>query len=126
MSLTGFGKVFDVNDSEYAYITSRVRPVAGKKTLNFYVPKIMGAIVGVEPGKTCKENIVINKLFDNDQKCMPTYAKQVTRAKSFAATVKENCNWMDKLDKSGYIPKDTQFIVEFLNGNISTPVITTK
>ena len=121
MSLTGFNKIFEVNESEYAYNPTAYKPVAGGKTITLYVPKLMGAITSIG-----SENIIINGLFDNAKECMPVYNKKVTKSKSFSPTVKDNCNWLDKLTSGGYIPANSRFTVEFLNGNIATPVVTTK
>jgi tricorn protease-like protein len=121
MSITGFNKIFTVESSEYGYAASSFKPVHSGKNISIYVPKIMGAITG-----TGKDTIVANKMFDNDDACKITYSKTVNRAKAFSPTVDTNCNWLDKLNSAGLVPKGTRFNVEFLNGNIATPYVTTK
>lgn len=121
MSITNRDKVFDVNDSEYGYTVSTFRPVASGSKINLYVPKIMGAITDTGIG-----TIAINGLFANDKSCKPTFATKVLRSKSFAVTLKDNCNWLDKVNGSGVVPSGTMFTVEFLNGSIAEPYATTK
>jgi hypothetical protein len=121
MSITSTDKIFSVNDSEYGYAVDSFHPVSAGKTINLYVPKIMGDLI-----KDGSETISTSKIFDNASDCKPVYATKVQKIKSLPVTVKENCNWLDKLNSKGYIPKDSMFVVEFLNGNISTPYATTK
>ena len=121
MSITNRDKIFNVNESEYGYSVSAFKPVPSGSKITLYVPKIMGAITDTGTG-----SIVINGLIANDKACKPVFATKVSRSKAFSVTIKENCNWMDKISGSGVVPKGTMFNVEFLNGNILEPYATTK
>ena len=121
MSITSTDKIFEVADSEYAYNVKAFKPVCSGKTLSIHVPKIMGSIT-----LEGNQSIVVNGLFDNATACKPTYATKVKCIKAITATLKENCNWLDKVNSSGTVPKNSMFNVEFLNNNIQTPYITTK
>lgn len=121
MSMTSTDKIFNVNEQEYGYCCNSFKPVASGNSIAMYVPKLMGNIKSVTP-----ETIVINNLFDNANDCKPVFAKKVTKSKSLMALLKENCNWLDKVTGSGIVPKGTMFTIEFLNGCISNPYVTTK
>ena len=44
MSITGFSKIFSVNDSEYGYAKYGFMPGPSGMKIDVYVPKLMGAI----------------------------------------------------------------------------------
>lgn len=121
MSITGTSKIFQVEDGEYGYNVGSIKPVPSGHTVNMYIPKIMGAIES-----TGVETISINNLFDNDSQCRPTFSTRVYKTKSIPVKIKENCNWLDKVTAEGYVPSNSMFIVEFLNGDISSPYATSK
>ena len=121
MSLTNMDRIFEVNESEYGYSAGAFRPTASGRSIPLYIPKLMGAITSIGP-----ESIIINGLFANAKECKPLFATKVNRSKSISVIVKENCNWLDKVNSSGIVPSGSMFNVEFLNGNISTPYATTK
>ena len=121
MAITGTDKIFSVNDSEYGYTIKDEKPVASGGSIDIYVPKLMGDIDKVTP-----ETINIDKLFDNASDCKPSFSTRVSRMKSFKPVLKSNCNWIEKINSKGVIPKGTMFTIEFLNGNIATPYLTTK
>lgn len=119
--MTSFNKVFSVDAQEYGYSCGSFSPVSSGSSIPVYVPKLMGGITA-----TGTDTISTNALFDNASDCKPVFNTKVNRTKSFNATVKQNCNWLDKVNSAGVVPSGTMFTVEFLNGNISSPYVTTK
>lgn len=121
MSITNFEKIFIVGENEYGYSSDKFLPIPSGKTINMYVPKLMGAITSIGT-----ESITINGLFANDAECKPTYTTKVKKTNYMAVKLKDNCNWLNKINSDGYIEKGTKFTVEFLNANIASPFTTTK
>lgn len=121
MSLTGIDKIFSVEDQEYAYSAVYRYPASTGSTFELYVPKIMGTL-----SATGRATINGNGLFANASDCMPSYSKSINFGKYFHAKVRHYCSWSDHIDIKGKVPKGTEFTVEFLNGNISSPYMTTK
>lgn len=120
MSITALKKVFNVGESEYAYLAEATAPTSTGK-VSLHIPKLMGNLNGEGP-----DTINTSGLFANSKECMPVFSTKVTRVKSIRAQVKKNCNWLGKVNSAGVVPAGTQFIVEFLNGNIASPYVTTK
>jgi hypothetical protein len=121
MSITSTSKIFSVNDSEYGYCCGSFRPVSSGSTIAMYVPKLMGAI-----NATGGDNIVINNLIANASDCRPTFSTYVRRSKAFSPILKDNCNWLNKVNGDGVVPAGTMFTIEFVNGNIDAAYVTTK
>lgn len=121
MSMTGTDKIFKINDTEYGYNVYSFMPGPSGLKIEVYVPKLMGAIT--DEGERYIDN---DKLFINADECMPLYDRKIKLTKSFHATLKNNCMWLDKINSAGVCVKNTQFVIEFLNGNITQPYVTTK
>lgn len=120
MSITSTDKIYNVGESEIAYGGGFYPPKSGGM-ISVYVPRLMGAIKS-----TGKESIKINNLFANAPECKPAFNTSVTIVKTMPARVRENCNWLDKLAGNGKVKANSQFTIEFLNGNITEANITTK
>ena len=121
MSLTSLDKIFTVEEQEYGFAAESFRPVASDGKMKVYIPKLMGDI-----RKVGSEGLVTNSLFDNATECKPIYKTTVCHSNQLEVTIKSNCNWLDKVDENGIVPKGTVFNIEFLNKNISEPYATTK
>lgn len=122
MAITSYNKIFQTEDQEYAYAAEPFYPPSAGGTAPLYVPKIMGS-------GACKaiETINASGIFDNASECKPSYMKKIHKVAKFYPVLKSNCIWRDTpLLPDGRVPKGTPFIVEFVNGNISSPYFTTK
>ena len=116
--LTGFSKIFELEDTQYCYNIERCNPVPAGGRIKMYIPKVMG-----QQSKGT-EGFAGKGIFANEVK--PSCASTVTKKDYIWVTRRDNQVWKDKLDSQGKIPKWTMHTVEFLNGNISKPYITTK
>ena len=121
MALSGPDNLFPLNESEYAYAYEAFKPVASGKTIKITVPKVTGNIT-----QTGKISIRLSNTFVNASACKFTYTSKVTLINYISATVKENCNWLDKLNTKGLVPKDAKFNVEFVNGSVTNPRVLTS
>lgn len=121
MAITGFDSVFSVDNYEYGYTVEDCMPVKYGEYLKLYVPKLMGAITF-----TGKDFIKANQLIVNSKECWPDISKKIQLEKYMNVQVRCNDGWENKVNENGIIPKNTEFIVEFINGNIQRPFTTTK
>lgn len=120
--ITELGRIFNVENSEYGYTIEDIEPVKLGECINLYVPKLMGAI-DCEAGTY---NIITNKLFKNARECRPNIDKRITLLNSIPVEMKSSTGWETKVNENGIVPKGTRFIVEYINGNIQNPIVTTK
>ena len=104
-------------ESEFGYAYEDFYPVPSGETIKLTVPRITGTVqdVGINMGVSggCYEN-------------KPPYNKIITGIDYINATMKENCDWLDKLNNKGIIEKGYQFVVDFENANPTEPYATTK
>ena len=121
MAITGTTNVFPINESENAFAAEAFKPVASSHTIQILVPKVTGNITETGVASVNAQNI-----FDNEASCRPVPAGTINRKKSITAKVKENVIWLDKLTAGGVVPAGSSFNVEFVNGNITNPQVTTK
>ena len=121
MALTGFSRVFEVEDTEYGYNTEDFVPVAAGETIKMWVPKIMGTINGIGSDKVGN-----NGMFDNAPDCKPSYSTTVGRQNYLSIPLKDNQIWREKVWPDGLVHKHTMFVIEFLNGNVHKRYTTTK
>lgn len=127
MSMTSTDKIFNVNEQEYGFCINSFKPVASGNTIDMYIPKLMGGMSSSSENKSITpENVAINNLFDNARECKPTFSNKIIKANSLSVVLKDNCNWLNKVSSSGIVPRWTMFTIEFLNGCISRPYVTTK
>lgn len=121
MAITRFDRVFSVDNYEYGYTVEDCKPVKYGGYLKLYVPKLMGTInfTGVDFVKG-------NQLIVNSRECRPDIDKKIRLDKYMNVQVRCNDGWENKVNEDGIIPKNTEFIVEFINGNIQRPFTTTK
>lgn len=121
MAMTSFSKIFDVDNCEYGYTVEDCEPVPYGGYIKLFIPKLMGAIdfTGVDYTKP-------NQIFKNDSECRPDVEKRVRIERYMDVQVRSNDGWENKINDNGIIPKNTEFIVEFINGNIQRPFTTTK
>lgn len=118
MSITSTNKIFNLTNEQYGYNVKTFRPIPAGSTIEMFIPTLMGTIT-----KTGTDTIVINSLFDNEIK--PNVSTKVKLAKSIKVTLRDNCQWMDKVDGSNQIPKGSKFYINFLDGDIQRPTTTT-
>lgn len=120
MAITNLDKVFEVEDSEYAYAGEQL-PQAGTDSISLTIPKVTGNLTGTGPDSNAADGI-----FDNDSSCKPSFAKKVNRAKALSVPLEKNGLWLGHLNGSAMIPKGAQFRVHFINRNIHKPRATTS
>lgn len=121
MAITGFNRIFPVDNCEYGYTVEDCLPVKYGECIKLYVPKLMGAITF-----TGTDFVKSNQLIVNSRDCKPDIDSRIRLEKYMNVQVRSNDGWENKVDNNGIIPKNTEFIVEFINGNIQRPFTTTK
>lgn len=121
MSITRNDKVFKISDTEYGYALKKFRPVTTGKTVEVLIPALTGTLASHKP-----KALKTKGLFANSKKCKVKAAKKVKRAKAVTVKVGTRCSWLGKIDKKGFVKKDTELLVEFNNGDINSAEITTR
>ena len=121
MAITGFNRVFPVDNCEYGYTVEDCLPVKYGEYIKLYVPKLMGAITF-----TGTDFVKSHQLIVNSRDCKPDIDSRIRLEKYMNVQVRSNDGWENKVNSDGIIPKNTEFIVEFINGNIQRPFTTTK
>lgn len=114
-------KVFKVDILEHCFTTEKGFPAAGGNSMKVTIPKLMSCLSGTGPD-TC----TADGIFDNDKACKPSFMKKVNRLKEVQPTLSKNGNWLAKLGPDGTIPKNTDFKIQFTNGNIADCFLTTN
>lgn len=119
--ISGFSKIFQVENSEYGYAAEDFLPVKYGEYISLYIPKLTGAIneVGIE-------SINMKNIISNSSECMPRISTKIAITNSINVMVRSYGGWETKVDKNGIVKKGTPFIVEFINGDIQNPYVTTK
>lgn len=121
MAITSFDRIFPMENKEYGYTVEDCEPVPYGGYLNLYIPKLMGAIQN-----TGLDYIKYNQILANSSECKPDIDKTIRVERYMKVQVRSNGGWENKVNDDGIIPKNTEFIVEFINGNIKRPFTTTK
>ena len=123
MAITSNETIFKVDESEYGftYEDFHVHSVDVGSKIKLVIPKIMGNLT-----KVGKDRVNINGLLDNDPSCKPTFGSTVELIDYMTATLKGPIDWTGKVDSNGIVRKGTRLNVEFTNGNIVDPIVTTK
>ena len=116
--LTGTSKIFELEDNQYGYNIERCNPTPFGGYMKMYIPKIMGQ------RSKGTESFSGKSIFANEVK--PSCASTISKRDYVLVPRLANQTWSDKLDNEGKVPKWTKHTIEFLNGNVSKPYMTTK
>lgn len=121
MAITNFDKVFTVENYEYGFAVEDFAPVNSGDYIKLYIPKLMGNI-----NYTGSDTVNVNGVIINSKVSKLKYSNKVMNLDYIPVKVIGVTDWSDKIHGDGLIHKGEKFIVEFINGNIQTPYVTTK
>lgn len=121
MAMTSFDRIFNVESCEYGYTVEDCYPVEYGGYIKLYIPKLMGVL-----SFSGLDYLKYNQIFKNNSNCKPLVDKNVRLTDYLNVPVRSSGGWESKINDNGIIPKNTEFIVEFINGNIQRPFTTTK
>ena len=136
MAITGFQKIFEVDGKEYAYAYEEFKLVSDGQLIPLVIPKLMGSLNGKG-----KDTLSADGKFENDNSCKPSVASSVTREEKLMVPISINDTLgydIDRVIYTGFgqvrfnvestvtiqpitVPKGTEFIVQFVNGDITRP-----
>ena len=119
--ISGFAKIFQVENSEYGYAAEDFSPVKYGEYIKLHIPKLTGTISETGVRGVNSRDVIANAL-----ECKPSIDRKVNITDSVRVMVRSHDGWENKTDENGIVKKGTPFIVEFINGNIHKPYTTTK